>query len=253
MIRLYIADTDPAFILKARHVFAHSRVVEIIGACDNGRRALRDIIGLKPDVLLTDIQLPEMDGISLLRETRRMSCPPSVIICTRFYSDVSIEQAIKYGAAYFMCKPIDFERLSELIVWFAQNACRSMDPGIKEDDTRMQSAAFLLLSELGLPMNLNGTAYLMESVKRLQANRLLLRNLSKGLYNELASRYNTTVPCVERSLRSAIIIGYERGTIKDIFPQRPTNREFIEYLMNALAATPQSRQESGVHQALSQG
>ena len=70
MARLYIADIDPVFIRSVRMALSGCRRVEIAGEASSGRKALDDILRLKPDVLLSDIQLPELDGIALLQSSR---------------------------------------------------------------------------------------------------------------------------------------------------------------------------------------
>lgn len=232
MARLYIADMDPRFTRGVRMVLSGSRGVEVVGESASGRRALLDIQRLCPDVLLTDIQLPELDGIALLREARRLRRPPAVIVCTRFYSTASMEWAYRYGASFFLCKPVDYARLPDLIL---DCAASGVSPAPTEDggNDRASQAACVraLLTEFGISPKLNGSAYLVESVLRVREDGLLLRNLSRGLYVELARQMDTTVPRVERSLRSAIDIAYQRGALRSRFPARPSNKQFIEYLL----------------------
>ena len=232
MARLYIADIDPVFIRSVRMALSACRRVEIAGEASSGRKALDDILRLKPDVLLSDIQLPELDGIALLREVRRLRQPPAVIVCTRFYSVVSMEWAYRYGAAFFLCKPVDFTSLPGLIL---DCAASGNPPSVVEDidDERTRCAASVraLLGEFGISPKLNGSAYLVESVLKAREDGLLLRNLSRGLYQELARQMDSTVSRVERSLRSAIDVAYQRGSLSDHFPSRPSNRQFIEYLL----------------------
>ncbi len=240
MVRLYIADTDPAFIAQAKRALARGHSVEVIGTSRNGRQALRDLLRLRPDALLTDIPLPELDGIALLREARRLNQSPSVIVCTRFYSPESMEWAYQYGASFFLCKPVDFDRLSELVVQCARRS-EARDTGAGAMDEAAQpspEALRRLLGELGIPPRLDAAIYLTEAVRSLWENELLLKNLSRGLYTQLAQRLDTTAQRVERSLRNGIAVGYERGALKRVFPRRPTNREFIEYLLG------QTRQRS---------
>jgi hypothetical protein len=80
---------------------------------------------------------------------------------------------------------------------------------------------------------LDGAVYFIEAVACCRRDEMLLRNMSRGLYARLAERMNTTVSRIERSMRSAIAIAYSQGTLKRHFTHRPTNREFIEYLLNA--------------------
>lgn len=229
MVRLYIADLDTAFVRDVRKAVSRGKSVEVVGEARDGAKALADIRSLRPDVVLTDIPLPELDGIALLRETRRMRRPPSVIVCTRFYPTACMDWCFRYGAAYFLCKPIDVERLPELVEACAARVDTPEPAAGPGDDAAAGVQA--LLTRLGISARLNGSAYLVKAVLWARENELLLRNLSRGLYSELARGMNTTVPRVERSVRSAIAVAYERGSLAERFPRKPTNRQFIEYLL----------------------
>ena len=104
--RLYIADMDVQFISGVRRVVTRCQGIEIVGSSGNGRTALRDCLRLQPDVVISDIPLPELDGISLLHEFQRFGHAPAVIVCTRFYSNASMQCACRYGASFFLCKEL---------------------------------------------------------------------------------------------------------------------------------------------------
>ena len=237
-VRLYIADMDAGFIARTRDALSGCRAIETVGSAGNGKHALREIIRLQPDVLLTDIPLPELDGVALLRECRSLRRPPAVILCTALYSQATMHCACKYGASFLLCKPIEFSSLSERIMECGANRsdpCPEPNGGARSSEpSRRVAVARELLSELGLPANLDGTAYVIEAVAHHDSDPALMRNLSNGLYAALASRMNTTVPRIERSLRNAIAVAYSRGSLSRHFSSRPTNKQFIEYVMNAL-------------------
>ena len=237
--RFYIADMDEQFTRKIRAVIARCSGIEVVGNAANGRTALTEVLRLKPDVVMTEIPLPELDGISLLREFRRFSPAPSVIVCTRFYSDASLQCTSRNGAAFFLCKPIETATLPELILECGRSR---QEPIFDSDNQRLENDAELLrgaivhklLKELGMSARLDGAAYFVETAVHCHGDALLFRNLSKGLYAQLAQRMDTTVSRIERSMRSAIAIAYDRGTLSQHFSHRPTNREFIEYLMHTV-------------------
>ena len=238
-VRLYIADMDELFVAKVRGIASRKSAIEIVGSSGDGVQAVRDIEQLMPDVLLTDTALPGVDGIALLRQSQRLKRPPVVVICTGFYSNASIERARRYGASFFLCKPVDPQSLSDMLVECGQCAsvgapvANNRDP--EDAGARNRAAAVRgLLKQLGIPARLNGSAYIIEAVVRCNGNALLMKNLSKGLYAELAVRMDTTVARVERSMRSAIAIAWERGTLREHMPFRPSNKAFIEFVMRAV-------------------
>ena len=236
-VRCFVADMDSAFVRQVCRAVTDARGVEIIGACPNGLDALHQIAQLQPDVVLADIQLPELDGISLLSEVRRLRRVPAFIVCTRFYSEYSMECASRSGADFFLYKPVNLRRLPEIIRECHANSVLSRSgtgAGAQSDFDR--DAAYLRhrLSELGILSRLSGGAYLAEAVLCIQQDGMLYRNLTRGLYAVIAERNGTTVSRVERAMRNAISIAYDRGSLSGVFAEKPTNKQFIAYLLRAL-------------------
>ena len=237
--RFYIADMDEQFVSRVRCAVDRCAAIEFVGNTGNGRNALTEVLRLKPDVVMTDIPLPELDGITLLHELRRIRSAPAVIVCTRFYSDANMQCACRYGAAFFLCKPIELSALPGLILECGRSRPEPVVDVARQDSEseaeRLRGAiVHHLLKELGMSARLDGAAYFLEAAVHCHGDALLLKNLSRGLYAQLARRMDTTVARVERSMRSAIAIAYERGALRQHFPHRPTNREFIEYLMGVI-------------------
>lgn len=237
--RLYIADMDVHFITGVRRVVTRCQGIEIVGSSGNGRTALRDCLRLQPDVVISDIPLPELDGISLLHEFQRFGHAPAVIVCTHFYSNASMQCACRYGASFFLCKPIEMATVPELIQECSRSSRQStidIEKNAIENETERARGAIVhkLLKDWGMSARLDGAAFFVEAAVHCHGDALLLKNLSKGLYAQLAQRMDTTVPRIERSMRSAIAIAYERGSLSQCFDHRPSNREFIEYLMDAV-------------------
>ena len=237
--RLYIADMDDSFVARIRRLIASSPGIEIAGNAGNGKVALQEIIRLSPDVVLSDIPLPELDGITLLMETQRLRLPPAVIICTRFYSEASMQCACRYGAAFFLCKPIELLTLPELIIACSRSRQTSdpiADNRLKDNQGQQSraNAARAFLKDIGMPAKLDGSAYFIEAAVHCHDNELLMRNLSRGLYLNLAQRMDSTVSRIERSMRNAIDMAFQRGNLREHFTRKPTNREFLEYLMRTV-------------------
>lgn len=237
-LSLYIADVDESFVVGVLEAVAHAPSVQVVGYARDGCTALRQIQALHPNVVLSDVQLPGMDGIALIQQVCRMNRPPLCIACTRFYSDTALEAARQFGAAYFLYKPIDFGRLPGIVTRCWETCRRN---AAQERPERAGGAQRLaigqlreMLMELGFPVRRNGSLYAVEAMLRLQDDPMLLKNLSKGLYAALAEGLQTTPSGIERSLRSAIASAYERGALSEAFPARPSNRAFIEYLQRRM-------------------
>ena len=234
-IRVFIADADTAHIAGVRRAISGCSGMEMIGATSDGRAAMELIAAFHPDVVLTDIQLPSLDGISLLRQCRRMRLPPVCIVCTRFYSDLSVEYACRNGAAFFLYKPIDPRRLPTVI----QECWRELKPDSHrlENEERSRDicdAARELLREIGIPSRLNGSRYILEAVQCLRSDRFLLNNMRNGLYQRVSERTNATPAQIERDMRNAIAIAFERGSLGRLFDARPSNRSFLTRLLRRI-------------------
>ena len=241
-IKLFIADADPVHILRVRAAVGRRSDMVVAGSATNGRDALRALQSSAVDLLITDTRLPGLDGPLMIRDlTDAKRCPP-FIVCTHFCPGLSQDMTLSLGACYVMYKPLEYERLPQLI-----RACYdSLQPAPRpQAHTRDRGAIIRAqLQALGIPAQLTGSAYLTEAVLLLfESSASLMRNLSKGLYAEVAQRLQTTPARVERSMRTAISTGYMRGCLDQRFRRRPSNRQFIEYLFQSVcdAEAEQSR------------
>ena len=230
-LSVFIADAERLHVARVRDALERSRELTLAGAAADGREAYAYLLGHPVDVVLTDLQLPGMDGSALMRALRRTSRAPLCIVCTRFYSDFSVETACRCGAAYFLYKPLDADRLPELILdcWKERSRTRTA-----EQSEPPAARARRLLTGLGFPSRLAGTAYLNRALQALSDDRADLRNLSKGLYADIAAATGTRPACVERCIRTAVSIAFTRGTLSQHFDHCPSNRAMIERLLEMM-------------------
>ncbi|MDO4866419.1 MAG: sporulation initiation factor Spo0A C-terminal domain-containing protein [Clostridia bacterium] len=136
-----------------------------------------------------------------------------------------------------MYKPVNLRRLPQIIHECHRN--RALSRLGKATDAQSdfeRDAAYLRhrLAKLGILSRLSGSAYLAEAVLCIQQDSMLYRNLTRGLYAIIAERNGTTVSRVERAMRNAISVAYDRGGLSGAFTERPTNKQFIAYLLQAL-------------------
>lgn len=238
-IHLFVADTDESHIDHVARCVARCPDIRLIGTGGNGAHVLRQLSVTPADILITEVQLPGLDGIMLIRDLQKQRACPAAIVCTGFYSQACVARARACGAAYYMYKPLDYNRLPEVIR--ECHRARLRDEAHAGDghggaaDAEARRAMRALLRECGLPARLNGTAYLAVALEAASADPALIKNLSKGLYPAVAERMRTTPACTERALRNAIYTACERGGLDARFGHCPTNREFILYLLDQLA------------------
>ena len=236
-ISLFISDTDRIHIEHMVNLTRRSPDLRIAGTCGNGEHTLRQLSVTPVDVLLTELQLPGLDGIMLLRELQKARYCPVTIVCTQFYSTACVNRVCACGAAYCLYKPLDYERMPEIIRACHADHRESMvhaeKRGIDSGEIRIEDIQ-ALLSELGVPARLSGSQYLTMALSLAMRDTSLMKNLSKGLYAEVAARTHSTPACLERALRHAITVACQRGGLVKHMGRCPTNREFLLYLMEQL-------------------
>ena len=229
-ITLFVADTDQEHIRRTRKAIAGRQELTFMGSCGHGHMAFRRLMAESADILLLDLQLPGMDGLTLLKALNRQSKCPVCVVCTRFYSDFSVTWSEQFGADYVLYKPLDYDFLPDILL----RCCRHFRPGLFPDNVSAcyPPARNRSLIALGFPARQRGTCFLREALDLLRERPELLRNLSRGLYPAIAKNKSATPGCVERAIRHVIAIACERGAFLKIFPHRPTNRELITYLLS---------------------
>ena len=234
-IKLFIADWDSAHIQRVEATIARRSDMTVVGRATNGRDALKRLCEIPVDLLVTDVQLPGLDGLMLLKDLSDMKRCPRSLICTQFYSDRSLDLARQLGAIYVIYKPLDYGRFPNLVQALVKSRIAPAEPAPEVSALDRDRAVHNKLQALGLPSRLTGTKYLMDAMRLLGGSESgLTRNLSKGLYVRIAEQNQSTPARVERSLRTAISVGYDRGSLSQHFKKRPTNHEFILFLIEAI-------------------
>lgn len=232
-IRLFIADTDLNHIRHIERSVARCCDMRVVGTGANGAQVLRQLSMSPADLLITEVQLPGLDGILLLKDLQQLRVRPAAIVCTHFYSPMCVSRACASGADYFLYKPLDYNRLPEIIRECHRARIAGSTDGAPRREQGPGRAEIVqgLLRELGMPAKLTGSWYLSEAVLAAIEDPSLIRNLSKGLYARLADRSHSTPARLERALRNAIAAACARGELAERFGHRPSNRELLVYLM----------------------
>ena len=232
---MLIADSSEEFGTALADML---RGAYILRFCREGRETLAVLNSFQPDVLVLDLMLPGLDGISILRQAAAAGLRPMVLATSRYVSDYVVEAMTQLGVGYLMVKPCDLRatvaRLGDLTQRLKQPLFTQPDP---------RTAVSNMLLTLGVPTKLRGYAYLRESI--LERMREPTQSVTKELYPTVAALCCATPIQVERSIRSAIAAAWTRRDEQVwqlYFPwdsgstrPRPTNAAFISRLADSLA------------------
>ena len=216
----------------------------------NGNTVLESIRNDTPDVVVVDAILPHMDAIELMKKANAGSGKHPAFIVTSSYDNSFVEQQVmQNGAAYFMLKPFDIKVLGERI-----KAILDIDTDITSEGHivhKRQSPANLeiivtdIIHQIGVPAHIKGYHYLREAIICSVNDKEMLESVTKLLYPAVAKKFSTTPSRVERAIRHAIEIAWDRGdidTLNGFFGYtintgkgKPTNSEFIALITDKIS------------------
>ena len=203
----------------------------------DGSEALKKASENRPDLLVMDVMLSGMDGISVLRQLQKQENGPMTILTSGFVSGRMLMEASELGVAYFLPKPFETENLLDKMRGLFLQAPKETLPSLK---TRVTS----VIHEIGVPAHIKGYQYLREAIMITVRDMDVINAVTKILYPEVAKRYATTPSRVERAIRHAIEVAWDRGDLETLqkyfgytvsnVKGKPTNSEFIAMIADRL-------------------
>lgn len=221
----------------------------VITRSKDGAKILDAVRNEQPDVVVCDAVIPSVDAIELLRKAQALDKKP-IFIITSSYENAFIEQQVmQAGAAYFMLRPFDVSILGERI-----KALLEIDSDIHSgmvqsthkplDATSLEIIVTDIIHQIGVPAHIKGYHYLREAIISSVNDREMLESVTKILYPTVAKKFSTTSSRVERAIRHAIEIAWDRGdidTLNSFFGYtvntgkgKPTNSEFIALITDKI-------------------
>ena len=241
---ILIADDNLALCTSLKEYLDARDGYSVIGIAPNGVKALEMVEAEKPDYLLLDIVMPELDGFGVLSALEGKK--PQVIMMSQLATDGFVQKAMQYGASYFLAKPFDYDRLMGLLNELGapqQPAAPKPAPTSKRTRSRDEKTANLFIS-VGIPAHSKGYQFLREAIKMTIETPDIINSITKRLYPSIAERYQTSPSKVERAIRHAIEVAWNRGKIENINNifgikiyspnEKPTNGEFIALIADKL-------------------
>ena len=242
-IKVLMIDDNVSLTEMVKEYFKNNSKIEIVECCYDGVEGLNKIESMEGeyDVILLDLIMPKRDGIWVLEELHKKGGIKNIIVETSYNSPDVIRNVSEYGVNYYILKPFELDDLERRILdLFKQSENRSIDlyhNNLEISITRM-------LHELGMPAHIKGYQYIRDGIVMVYNNPDIIGGITKELYPDVAVKYNTTVSRVERAIRHAIEVSWNRGNwdlMEEIFGHsvdidkaKPTNSEFIVTIADKL-------------------
>ena len=249
-MRILIVDDHAELRKSMAEMLQKQDDVEEAVEASNGAEALAKLMEQSFDIMITDIVMPVMDGYTLMEEMRRLRLAslPKVIVATALARDDFVMRAVELGAKFYLVKPFDPESLLGHIRELANGRPVSPPvfsqarPSLSQSIDDKLSSLFLTI---GIPAHIKGYQYLRAGVKMVVENPDVINRITKELYPGIAAQFGTTASKVERAIRHAIEVAWNRGRIESInkafgcrvcSPEdKPTNGEFIAMIADRLS------------------
>ena len=239
-----IADSTEEFCSGLSGALVRAGGFQVIGTAGDGEQAIRMIREKKPDVLVLDLMLSKQDGISVMKAIADMERKPVTLATTVFVTEYVSSAAANLGIRYLMLKPCDLTALVERLEEIRGGESLRLTPVRRGGKTSIESLVTGIIHEIGVPAHIKGYQYLREAIIIAVNDMDVINAITKVLYPQVAKTFQTTPSRVERAIRHAIEVAWDRGdldTLQRFFGYtvsntkgKPTNSEFIALIADKL-------------------
>ena len=244
-IKLIVVDDNKEFCRLVRDYAQVQEDIEFIGSAYDGISALDMIRSRKPDVVILDNVMPQLDGIGVLNHLQNFPANdrPKVVTVTACPTDEFMANAYKLGVNYAMSRKIDINDMIDR----CRMVVRNTPAEAKQENLcveNVEGRVTEMIHEVGVPAHIKGYSYLRVAIMLVLEDRQLIESITKLLYPTVAKKFNTSASRVERAIRHAIEVAWNRGdtdTLNSIFgftinqsKGKPTNSEFIAMISDKL-------------------
>ncbi len=231
-IKLIVADEDQNYLNQMMKNFEQENY-EILSSTTDGEELIKMINELNPDIVIMDIVLQKCDGFKVLESANNTK----FIIHSSLSIDGFINKAISLGASYYCIKPFDIKTLKERINDILNPNQQTKNSVYSKSSNQLEEKITNIFITVGIPAHIKGYQFLREAIKLAIANPEIINSITKKLYPTIAEKYDTSASKVERAIRHAIEVAWNRGKIENInnlfgikvysSNEKPTNGEFI--------------------------
>ena len=260
-INVAIADDNERILDLLGEIISNDQELKLVGKANNGEDMYQLIKEKQPDVVLLDLIMPKMDGLSVMEmvsNDKGLKKHPDFIVVTAVGQERITEDAFKKGASYYIMKPFNNEMVLNRIKHANQVIRHELRPqaaiGAVTDlqpELNLEGRVTDMIHEIGIPAHIKGYHYLRDAIIMAIEDMDVLNAITKVLYPTVAKKHQTTSSRVERAIRHAIEVAWSRGkldTLDDLFGYtvsngkgKPTNSEFIALIADTIRLEYKSR------------
>ena len=239
-----IADNSEEFCTTLSAALQRTDRFTVAGVANDGEQASLMLEERRPDILVLDLMLSKKDGLSLLKSISGWERRPAVVATSGFMTDYVASAAAGLGVAYLMLKPCDTQALVDRLEELRFDGGRPAAPRRPVQSQSIEALVTGIIHEIGVPAHIKGYQYLREAIIIAVNDMDVINAITKVLYPQVAKTFQTTPSRVERAIRHAIEVAWDRGdldTLQRFFGYtvsntkgKPTNSEFIALIADKL-------------------
>ncbi len=253
MINVAIADDNERMVEILDNILKKDKELRIVGKANNGEDVYRMIKEKEPDVVLLDLIMPKLDGLSVMEKINKdqsIKKHPKFIVISAIGQEGITEDAFSLGAHYYIMKPFDNEMILSRVraVKDSTEAGKTKNPVNQWNERNiaenLENDITDMIHEVGVPAHIKGYQYLRDAIMMVIEDQDMLNSITKILYPTIAKKNQTTPSRVERAIRHAIEVAWSRGNmdiINSLFSYtvstgkgKPTNSEFIALIADKI-------------------
>ncbi len=244
-IQILILESNKTFAEELKKILSERENFNICGMTDDGAEGVELLKTNNPSIVVLSLFLRNLDGFTVMEAARREQKKAEFIVMGNFSDDKIINRAIALGARYYLMKPISATVVADRIAEIADEETGTVRESLERRragslDERISN----IFIAIGIPPHIKGYGYLREGIKMAVENPHIINNVTKGLYPIIGEKFDTTASKVERAIRHAIEVAWNRGRIDAvnaifgarvyIGTEKPTNSEFIALVADKL-------------------
>lgn len=243
MYRVMLVNSSEEF---TNHMVATLKKTDryaVVATANDGERAIELLSEVKPELLVVDMMLPKADGIAVLKAANLLEKKPLQLVLADFMTEFVTNALLQQGVEYILLKPCTTRAVLERLDEMRSNLIQ-VKPHIRSKEANIESMVTSMIHEIGVPAHIKGYQYLREAIILAVKDMEVINAITKVLYPQVAKTFATTPSRVERAIRHAIEVAWDRGdleTLQRFFGYtvsntkgKPTNSEFIALIADKL-------------------